>query len=68
MLPHRQTPVRRLGSSYLSDDAMLLASHFIRWYTVSICPNTGEVNSEHVIKVVSASFHTINSCFSICKE
>lgn len=41
-----------------SSDVVLWALHLIRWHIISICPITGDVCFDYLIKMVSANFST----------
>ena len=54
--PPGQTQIMHFWQENHGRDAVLFAMHHIRKHTLSICPNTGDINFDDLVLVVSNSF------------
>lgn len=46
----------RFSGKNIKLETVFFALYPIKWYTVSVCPPTGDVNFDHLIRVVSTRF------------
>ena len=60
MFPHVQAQVLTLWQGFHREDAGLSSALHIRRRVVLTCPDTGDVNFGHPVKVVSARLLHIN--------
>ena len=66
MFPHKQLHVVRLWQEYCRSDVVFSSMYPISRRMILVCPVTGEVNSDHWIKVLFAKLLTVELSILLC--